>query len=253
MAGVLVSYRRDDNQGIAARLADDLREILGADRVFRDVEIPPDSDFTDVLHRAIAASDALIIVVGRHWAAHSDEGHGSRLFDPADWVRTQIEAAFAQGKVVVPVLVHGAEMPGRDSLPKSIARLASYHPDALTEGDWQTGVAELVDHLVDLCPTLVAERVRGGHEETPADVLRELGDGFLDKVRLRRRPKVAPPSLPPTFGQRLMRGVLRASLVVLVLAIVAALGYMGARLFGGPELNEDLNSIESVVNQKFLR
>ncbi len=251
MAGVLVSYRRDDSQGYASRLTDDLREILGADRVFRDVEIPPDSDFTDVLHRAIAASDALVVVVGRHWAALSDDGHATRLFDPTDWIRTQIEAAFAQGKAVVPVLVGGAEMPGRGSLPRSIARLASYHSDSLTATDWQTGVAELVDHLVDLCPSLVAERVRGAYSETPSDVLRELSDGFQAKVYSRRRPKVAPPTLPPTFGQRLLRGVARASLVMLILLIVGALGYMGVRLFGNTQMIEELDAIESVVNQRF--
>ena len=61
MAGVFVSYRRDDSQGFAGRLSDDLGDILGEDRVFRDIEIPVGSDFTDVLHRAIAASDLLLV------------------------------------------------------------------------------------------------------------------------------------------------------------------------------------------------
>mgnify|MGYP001823001046 FL=1 len=63
MAGVFVSYRRDDSQGFAGRLADDLSEILGAQWVFRDIEIPVGSDFTEVLHTSIAASDALLVVI----------------------------------------------------------------------------------------------------------------------------------------------------------------------------------------------
>ncbi|MDX2456086.1 MAG: toll/interleukin-1 receptor domain-containing protein [Gammaproteobacteria bacterium] len=126
MAGIFISYRRDDSQGFAGRLADDLNEILGPDRVFRDIEIPVGSDFTDVLHRAIAASNILLVVIGRHWAADSDQGFGTRLFEPTDWVRTEIEAAFSQGKQVVPILVGGAGMPGPGSLPKSIERLLHY-------------------------------------------------------------------------------------------------------------------------------
>ena len=97
MTGIFVSYRRDDSQGFAGRLTDDLSDMLGPDAVFRDIEIPFGSDFTDILHRAIAASDILLVVIGRHWAADSDQGYESRLFEPVDWVRIEIEAAFAQG------------------------------------------------------------------------------------------------------------------------------------------------------------
>lgn len=90
MAGVFVSYRRDDSQGFAGRLADDLTDILGDEAVFRDIEIPVGSDFTDVLHRAIAASDALLVVIGRGWVQRGPGGYGDRLFEPTDWVRTEI-------------------------------------------------------------------------------------------------------------------------------------------------------------------
>ncbi len=84
MAGIFVSYRRDDSQGFAGRLADDLTDRLGPDQVFRDMEIPAGADFTDVLHRAVAACDILLVVIGRHWAAESDTGPGLRLFEPTD-------------------------------------------------------------------------------------------------------------------------------------------------------------------------
>ena len=58
MAGIFISYRHDDSQGFAGRLTDDLSDAFGPDQVFRDIEIAVGSDFTDVLHRAIAASDA---------------------------------------------------------------------------------------------------------------------------------------------------------------------------------------------------
>jgi hypothetical protein len=45
MAGLFISYRRDDSQGSAGRMAGDLSRILGEDRVFSDIEIPAGSNF----------------------------------------------------------------------------------------------------------------------------------------------------------------------------------------------------------------
>ncbi len=61
MSGIFISYRRDDTQGFAGRLAHDLSRALGPEQVFSDIEIPFGSDFGEVLHRAIAASDALLV------------------------------------------------------------------------------------------------------------------------------------------------------------------------------------------------
>ena len=90
MAGLFISYRRDDSQGYAGRLAQDLSQALGEHRVFSDVEIPHGHDFSAVLHRAIAASDVLLVVIGRRWAATSAQGFASRLFEPDDWVRAEV-------------------------------------------------------------------------------------------------------------------------------------------------------------------
>ncbi len=245
MAGIFVSYRRDDSQGFAGRLADDLAELLGADRVFRDVEIPAGSDFTDVLHQAIATSDALVVVIGRHWAATSEYGQGARLFEPTDWVRTEIEAAFAQGKEVIPVLVGGAQMPAPDALPRSIARLARLQAAELNDRGWDDAVDDLADRLRALCPSLAADDPdERRDQESPATVLRELGERFLDEVASRRRPQIAPPSLPPTFLQRLWRGVGQGVTRLMWLVIILTLAYAGMRLFGDENLLRTLDTFE---------
>lgn len=246
MAGIFVSYRRDDSLGFAGRLADDLDEILGPERVFRDIEIPVGSDFTDVLYRAIAASDILLVVIGPHWAADSDQGYGPRLFEPTDWVRTEIEAALALGKQVVPILVGGAGMPGPDSLPKSIGRLARLQAATLTDRYWDTGLAELVERLQTMCPSLTQEQPPAAAAgESPAEVLHELGDRFLDEVVSRQRLRIAPPGLPPGFGKRLMRRFGRGLRRLLMLAIVIGLIYLGIRLFGDEAMLRNLDAFEA--------
>ena len=138
MAGLFISYRRDDSQGFAGRLAYSLSGCFGPDLVFSDIEIPFGSDFGEVLHRAVAASDALLVVIGRRWAAEAAAGERSRLFEPDDWVRTEVEAALTQGKVVIPVLVGGAAMPAPPQLPASIQRLTHLQAASLETGTGMT-------------------------------------------------------------------------------------------------------------------
>lgn len=50
---------------------------------------PVGTDFTDVLHRVIAASDALLVDFGRQWAADGPNAHGSGLFGDKPMLRHQ--------------------------------------------------------------------------------------------------------------------------------------------------------------------
>lgn len=246
MPGIFISYRRDDSQGFAGRLADKLTDMLGPEQVFRDIEIPVGSDFTDVLHRAIAASDILLVVIGRHWAAESTLGYGSRLFEPTDWVRTEIEAAFAQDKQVVPVLVGGAYMPGREVLPDSIQRLSRLQAAVLSDRHWDEQVSELAERLQNISPALGrGSPAADDSAESPAEVLRELGERVFREVESRRRPRLAPPSLPRTFAHELLRTLGRGLKKLLTLVFIAGLIYVGIRLFGDEQWLRHLDAFEA--------
>ncbi|MCB1801064.1 MAG: toll/interleukin-1 receptor domain-containing protein [Gammaproteobacteria bacterium] len=246
MAGVFVSYRRDDSQGFAGRLTDDLADILGDERVFRDVEIPIGSDFTDVLHRAIAASDALLVVIGRAWATRGSGGFGDRLAEETDWVRTEIEAAFAQRKIVIPVLIGGARMPSADTLPPSLRQLSVLQAAELTDRHWDAEVEALADRLQALCPALAEDRPSRDREESPAEVLRDLlGERLREEVANRRRPRITVPSMPPTFSARLLGGIWRGLRKFLGSALLVAAVYVGLRLLGDDDILRALDAFEA--------
>ena len=217
MPGLFVSYRRDDSQGFAGRLADDLEAAFGPERVFRDVEIPIGSDFASVLRAAVADSDALIVVIGRHWVGHRGADRPPRLFDADDWVRAEIEAALECGTWIVPVLVGGAAMPSADALPPSMRRLASVQAAMLDDRRW--------DADVDVLVAQVRRRLR---LPAPAPTPRT-----RPGPRWWRR-------LARALGRRLGKGLGRLLSSLAALALV----YVGLRLLGDAEVLHMLDAIE---------
>ena len=243
MPGVFISYRRDDSLGFAGRLAADLTDILGAEAEVRDIEIPVGSDFTDVLRRAIAASDLLVVVIGRQWAA---EGQRERLFEPTDWVRTEIEAAFAQGKHVVPVLVGGAMMPPASRLPPSLARLSRLQAATLTDRHWSNDIEALVERIHALCPGLTRADANVHRTETsPAEVLEDLGERLLEEVASRERRRSRATYIGPSLGGMLLAAFGRGLKRFFGSAFLVLLVYAGLKLFGDAEILAMLDAFEA--------
>ncbi len=123
LAGVFISYRREDSGGFAGRIYR-LTNRLGRKNVFFDVDaIPPGLDFVDVLSDRVGKCDALLAIIGKHWVSSADSQNGRRLDDPSDFVRIEIEAALKRNVPVIPVLVDRAAMPQAGDLPDSLKKL----------------------------------------------------------------------------------------------------------------------------------
>ena len=85
MAGVFISYRRDDSKGFAGALMRDLDRRLGAEQVFMDIEdIQGGTDFPAVLRRAVQSSDVLLALIGSRWLEARDAQGNRRLDDPTE-------------------------------------------------------------------------------------------------------------------------------------------------------------------------
>ncbi len=159
-------------------------------------------------------------------------------------MRTEIEAAFAQDKQVVPVLVGGARMPDPAALPESIRRLARLQAASLSDRHWETQVRELAGRLQAISPALARSGpVVRDRAESPTAVLRELGERVFSEVA--SRPRLEPPRLPQTFAQRLWHGLRRGLGKVLSVALVLGLIYLGIRLFGDERMLGRLDAFEA--------
>ena len=150
---VFVSYRRADLGGhadlLVGRLFDRLSERFGAQNVFVDVYgIDAGEDFPRVLERALAQSDCLLVVIGPDWQALW------QACDPeTDYVALEIGQALARNKVVIPILVGGAAMPGADVLPAALQAFPLKNAMHLRSGaGFDADVADLERQILTRAP-----------------------------------------------------------------------------------------------------
>jgi TIR domain len=147
MAGVFVSYRRTDGGGWAGRLNDSLALRFGPGLVFQDVDdLKAGKDYLPQITKAIARSDAVLIVIGPHWLQDGSE----RLRDPKDVLRMEIVYALKKKAGVIPTLVGGAGMPKAKDLPAAVAPLVRREGVTLRDDDWARSVQLLFEKLQDL-------------------------------------------------------------------------------------------------------
>jgi beta-lactam-binding protein with PASTA domain len=148
LAGIFISYRRDDSAGYSGRLFADLKQRFGQDQIFIDVVgIALGRDFRKVIDQKVSGCDVLLVVIGRNWAGASAPGEASRLQDPKDLVRIEVVSALKRDIPVVPVLVDGATIPRHDQLPADLEPLAWRNAIELRHERWDDDVGELMDAL----------------------------------------------------------------------------------------------------------
>ena len=123
---VFLSYRREDSADVAGRIYDRLALAFGQGQVFKDVDsIPLGVDFRDHLQGVVGRCDVVLAVIGDQWLVVARAGEAtSRLDDPKDFVRIELESALQRGIPVIPVLVRGAAVPHEAELPSTLGTLA---------------------------------------------------------------------------------------------------------------------------------
>ncbi len=211
---IFISYRRDDTEGEAGRLFDDLVRSFGDDSVFMDVSgINPGMDFRKAIDDNVAACGVLLAMIGPTWCAMKNNAGTRRLDDPNDFVRLEIASALARNVAVIPVLVHDAKMPRPEELPDNLKDLAFRNSVEITHARWNSDVQLLTQALTRyVAPT-------ASSDTAPVHAT----------VAVQLPPPTAPATKPRSS---------RPSGVPLILGIVAAavlaLGIVAYFMFRGP-------------------
>jgi formylglycine-generating enzyme required for sulfatase activity len=145
---IFISYRRENCAGEARALFNDMRERLSENSIFMDVDsIALGRDFREALQRTLSSCDIVLVLIGRNWADAKDEEGRTRLEDPSDFVRLEIEAALKRDIVVMPVLVQGAHMPAAAQLPPEIRDLVYRNGFELSHNRWESDIGEMLRRL----------------------------------------------------------------------------------------------------------
>ena len=145
---VFVSYRRDDAGGYAGRLTDALLQRLGPESVFQDVTaISPGQDYTVAIDRALADSDAALVVIGPGWLTAVTPQGTRRLLEADDYVHLELARALERDIRVIPVLVGGARMPEAAELPDDLQGLAQRQALEMHNEAWHHDIDGLVRSL----------------------------------------------------------------------------------------------------------
>ncbi len=145
---IFISYRRDDAEGEAGRLFDDLTRAFGNDAVFMDVAgIKPGVDFRKAIEDNVASCGVLLAIVGPTWASITGADGTRRLEDPNDFVALEIASALSREVPVIPVLVHEAKMPAANLLPESLKNFSYHNSVEISHARWNSDVQLLVEAL----------------------------------------------------------------------------------------------------------
>ena len=147
MAGIFLSYRRNDSAGYAGRLFDRLTAHFGDDRVFMDVDtLVPSERFASKIERAIAGADVMLVLIGPRWAEDA-----ARLSDPDDFVRRELLAALRVDCRVIPVSLDGAVIPDESTLPQELRAVVRSEGVTLRHAEFGRDA----DHLIDVLSAFV--------------------------------------------------------------------------------------------------
>ncbi len=196
---IFISYRRDDSEGEAGRLYDDLIRVFGPDAVFMDVsDIHPGKDFRQAIDDNVAGCAVLLAIIGPGWTTVKDATGARRLDQPTDFVRLEIASALGRGIDVIPVLVHGAHMPAPAELPEVLQNLAYRNCVEVTHVRWNSDVELLSRSLRTYLlrgnapPTRVIHKAITGENIAVAATETQISDEKLAPAPAQARSRLLP-------------------------------------------------------------
>jgi formylglycine-generating enzyme required for sulfatase activity len=149
MSKIFISYRRDDSADVTGRIYDRLVHQFDREAVFMDVDsIPFGVDFHIHLDAQVAKCEVFLAVIGQEWMKKRGSKGKSRLEDPRDFVRIEIESALKRQILVIPVLVSGAAIPLAERLPASLQDLTYRNGIPVRSGhDFHQDMNRLIEYL----------------------------------------------------------------------------------------------------------
>ncbi|KAA2261281.1 TIR domain-containing protein [Solihabitans fulvus] len=182
MPGVFINYRQNhlpDPKGpsvlrghaqLVEAIAERLSHHFGEDLVFLDTTLRIASRYPDELRKRLNDSDVVLVVIHREWLDDLSERRKRAVNGVKDWVHFEIETALAEGKPVVPLLLHNAGLPTEHQLTTDIAELSKAQAHTLQFGRMPEDINKLIRAIeLFISPTQVVPQVPAKPAPKPRD------------------------------------------------------------------------------------
>jgi hypothetical protein len=152
MSLVFINYLTGDGDGIAVLIDRELSRTFGPDKIFHaGRSIPPGADWETAIRTALRRSRALVAVIGPRWL--NTVASAATPERSPHWTEQEIQAALADDKQVIPVLIDQTPPPSSDDLPAALAPLAKRQYIRLEHTD--------VESAIDRLTAAIAQQVSG--------------------------------------------------------------------------------------------
>jgi formylglycine-generating enzyme required for sulfatase activity len=145
---IFLSYRRSDTGATVGRFSDKLLTRVSADSIFFDIDsIEQGENFEDRILATVSEADWVLVFIGAGWLSPDSSG-ASRIHNPQDYVRREVQTALACGRKVLPVLVDDAQVPAPEVLPHDIRALVKHKGAVLRHASFHHDADAIISHLI---------------------------------------------------------------------------------------------------------
>jgi Sulfatase-modifying factor enzyme 1/TIR domain len=152
---IFINYRRVESLNHAQHLKTLFDKTFGTKRVFLDVHgIGGGANWLQTLERQVAASYAMVVLIGKDWADLKDEQGNRRLDDPNDKVRFEISQALLRNLPIVPISIDGAPVPKQHQLPDNLMQLTLIQAMPLRSESFMQDAEAIIERLKVVLPKL---------------------------------------------------------------------------------------------------
>jgi hypothetical protein len=144
MAGIFISYRRQDAWGQAEALYTRLCAWFTDAHVFMDnKDIQPGEDWRQRLGEELDRADVVLVVISPGW--YEDRQTGAPRLGDDDIMRWEIEQALQRRKRVIPVVLDGAAVVPPGGLPPSLEHLPRLQYVPLSHQRFEKDIETLIE------------------------------------------------------------------------------------------------------------
>lgn len=166
---IFISYRRADSEGMAKNIQAKLKAEYPSSKVFLDKSsLVGGEAFTKQIRDEIDNADVFVILISPYW--NSKQGK-VRIQKTADILRRELLRAVRKDVPIVPVLINGAKMPAKQSLPRELQFLTQLHALRVSDASFNSDIGFLESNLTSVLTNVAIMEKR---MEKELDELEEL-------------------------------------------------------------------------------